>query len=369
MVRFVYFFIFLFPLTSAAQELLVNGGFEEENICSEYKMNCAPEGWIYNVPSFIYYFNEPAIANGGTHYIALIAGNTTKPFYRTFVRSRLLCGLQKGKSYRFQVYVKSVHPLLDSLGIYFSDYDFLFEKKPYNKIIASAYFTNAKYKPVKGDTTWQKIILDYTANGTEAYVTLGNFKKAGVGGLTGIDTENNFYILYDDVSLKPLDHNERMCADWKKTEAEIYTQDERHEHLTRSMVYYKKKTTLPIKKVTPTKLLKVDTLVIPDVLFATNSFMLNRQATKVLDSFVKIINGKPMDSIVVHGHTDNKGEEIFNEELSMNRAATVTAFLQKNIQSKFFTKGWGSRKPVSSNNTPAGRQRNRRVEIFLYLKE
>lgn len=366
--RIVYFLIFLFPFTTAAQELLVNGGFEEENICVEYKVNCAPEGWIYTVPSFVHYFNEPANANAGAHYIAVIAGNSNKPLYRTFVRSRLLCGLQKGKTYRLQLSVKSMHPILDSMGIYFSSYDFLFEKQAYHKINASIYLTNAKRKPAVSDTAWQKITMDYIANGTEVFIAIGNFKKTGVGAETGIEKENNFFALFDDVSLRPVDGNERLCVDWKKTEKEIYAQDERHEYLARSISDYKKNPTT-LQTITPTKTLKVDTLIIPDVFFSTNSFMLNRQSTQVLDSFIKIINKKPMDSIVVHGHTDTRGEEMFNEELSWKRASTVTAFLQSSVQSKFYTKGWGSRKPVVSNNTAPGRQRNRRVEIYLYLKE
>ncbi len=366
--RLVYFLIILFPFTTAAQDLLVNSSFEEENICSEYKVNCAPEGWIYTVPSFIYYFKEPGNANTGSHYIALIAGHSKKPFYRTFVRSRLLCRLQKGKTYRLQLYVKSAHALLDSMGVYFSSNDFLFEKQPYQKITPSKYFVNATRKPDAADTSWQKVMLDYTASGQEAFITLGNFKKAGVFGQTGKENEDNFFVLFDDVSLKPADANERLCTDWKARQEDIYTQDERHEYLARLIDINRKKpptAQLP----TATKTLKVDTLLVPDVLFATASFMLNRHASGVLDSFIKIIKNKTMDSIVVHGHTDTRGEELFNEELSWKRASTVTAFLENSVPATFYTKGWGSRKPFASNNTNAGRQRNRRVEIYLYIKE
>ena len=95
--RFLACIIFLFPAYGYTQNLLVNPGFEEENICSEYKVNCAPEGWIYTVPSFIYYYKDVALAHEGSRFISLIAGHSEKPFYRTFVRSRLLCALQKDK--------------------------------------------------------------------------------------------------------------------------------------------------------------------------------------------------------------------------------------------------------------------------------
>src|SRR5215216_6277948 len=125
--RFAACFILLFPIYAFSQNLLVNSGFEEENICTEYKVNCAPEAWIYTVPSFIYYFKDAQLAHQGSRFVAVIAGKSDKLFYRTFVRSRLLCGLQKDKIYHLEFFIKSVHPILDSIGIYFSAYDFLFE--------------------------------------------------------------------------------------------------------------------------------------------------------------------------------------------------------------------------------------------------
>jgi hypothetical protein len=43
--------LLLQAVPAVAQNLLLNGDFEEENICSEYKVNCAPEAWLYAVPS------------------------------------------------------------------------------------------------------------------------------------------------------------------------------------------------------------------------------------------------------------------------------------------------------------------------------
>ncbi len=232
--RSVFILFFLLPALVHSQNLLVNSGFEEENICSEYKVNCAPEGWIYSVPSFIYYFKDEKIAFEGVHYIALIAGHTNKLLYRTFVRSRLLCGLQKDKNYRFQCYIKSPHPILDSIGVYFSSGDFLYEKRPYHTIKPSMYFTNSVEKPKQGQLTWQKIILNYKATGTEKYITIGNFKIKDITGPTGIIREKIFFILLDNISLTATTPNEILCSDWKKTKEEIYEQDERHEFLAKN---------------------------------------------------------------------------------------------------------------------------------------
>ena len=361
------FIVIILPFLAASQSLLVNEGFEEENICVEYQVNCAPEGWIYTVPSFTYYFKDKNTAYAGTHYVALIAGHAHKPYYRTFVRSRLLCGLQKGKTYRFQCYVKSLHPILDSIGIYFSSYDFLFEKQVYQKVVPSFYFKNNLPKKIL-DTNWQKVIINYTANGTEAFITLGNFSKRGISGYTGIERENNFFVLFDNVSLTPTNPNEILCKDWQQTREEIYTQDERHEFLARSIQVHRNKPA-PIKKPTITKTLHIDTLTVPDVLFASNSFVLNRQAIKLLDSFARKINSYQVDSIIVSGHTDATGNNDFNRELSWRRANSVAAFLQHSSKMNVISRGLGSEHPVADNRTSAGKQRNRRVEIFIYIRD
>ena len=365
--RLLLLIVIIFPFFAASQNLLVNEGFEEENICVEYQVNCAPEGWIYTVPSFTYYFKDQNTAYAGTHYVALIAGHSNKPFYRTFVRSRLLCGLQKGKTYRFQCYVKSRHAILDSVGIYFSSYDFLFEKQLYQKIVPSVFFKNSLQKKAL-DTNWQKVVLNYTANGTEAFITLGNFSKHGIGGYTGIERENNFFALFDNVSLTPTDPNEILCKDWRERKEGIYMQDERHEFLAKSIQFYRNKPSPSIKPTT-TKTLHIDTLTVPDVLFASNSFVLNRQAVKLLDSFSKKISNYNVDSIIVNGHTDATGNDDFNKELSWRRANSVAAFLQEANKINVISRGLGSGFPVADNRTNAGKQRNRRVEIFIYIRD
>jgi outer membrane protein OmpA-like peptidoglycan-associated protein len=366
--RFLVCIVFLFPAYGYAQNLLVNPGFEEENICSEYKVNCAPEGWIYTVPSFIYYYKDPALAHEGSRFISLIAGHSEKPYYRTFVRSRLLCALQKDKNYRLGFFVKSVHPILDSMGVYFSSYDFLFEKQAYQKIKPALYFANAANRPIKGDTGWQKISFVYKATGDEIYMTLGNFSKKGLTGSTRIYMEKNFFVLFDDVSLLPVDVNERLCMGWQKTREEIYGQDERHEFLERYVKTYKNNPPA-LTKPSPTITLHIDTLIIPDVFFATNSFMLNAKAVALLDSFSRQIIKYKLDSINVFGHTDSRGTESFNKELSWRRANSVAAYLENKLPVKIHTEGKGSDVPVADNRTVIGRRKNRRVEIFLYIKD
>src|SRR5436190_4629848 len=103
----------LIPSLIYAQSLLLNGNFEEENICLEYKVNCAPEAWLTNDDVFNNYFKDATRAYQGWHCMSIEAGNAKKPFKRTFIRSQLLCGLRKGNHYRVELFVKSPHPILD----------------------------------------------------------------------------------------------------------------------------------------------------------------------------------------------------------------------------------------------------------------
>lgn len=66
-------------------------------------------------------------------------------------------------------------------------------------------------------------------------------------------------------------------------------------------------------------------------------------------------------------HTDNTGSDSINDPLSMERAARTRDYLvTRGVASGRFTvDGRGSREPVASNNTAAGRAKNRRVEIFV----
>lgn len=366
--RYLCLAVLICPLISFSQSLLVNGSFEEENICAEYKVNCAPEAWMYTVPSYSYYYKSSDEAYQGKYFVAFIAGHAKKSYYRTFVRSRLLCRLQAGKTYQLRFAIKSPHPILDSIGVYFSATDFLFDKRPHQTITASVYLANAVQKPVAGNTGWQPVTINYTASGKESYITFGNFRRRDLLGATGIDKENNYLVMLDDVSLVALDPKERLCKDWQQTRDEIYAQDERHEYQAKLMAKYRQSPPAE-RPQSSTFTLKIDTLVVPDVLFATDSYIIRQKTTSLLDSFAKKINELAIDSITINGHTDYRGTAEHNRELSYMRAASVAAYLQRTVKLKLITRGYGSEQPVADNRTAAGRQLNRRVEILIYKKQ
>jgi outer membrane protein OmpA-like peptidoglycan-associated protein len=76
-------------------------------------------------------------------------------------------------------------------------------------------------------------------------------------------------------------------------------------------------------------------------------------------------------NILVEGHTDNTGKEAYNLDLSKARAASVKDFLTtlKVAPKRLSLEAFGEEKPIASNDTEAGRQQNRRVEVAIYANE
>jgi outer membrane protein OmpA-like peptidoglycan-associated protein len=367
MKKLILFYFPFFPILSFSQELILNGGFEDENICTEFVVNCAPEAWISSGSALANYFRDPNRAYKSEHCMAVQAGHSTRPYERTFIRSQLLCRLRKGNKYRLSLFIKSPHPILDSIGAYFGPIEPLMERKPVHLLSASLYFGTSN--TFKKDSSWQPVTADYTAAGDEVFITIANYSHKDVNGYTGASRRNQFLVFLDDISLVPLDPDEKLCDNWEQVKQDIYDFNPRHQFLWRMLKYNRDSLIVPLH---PTRMIIADTLLLPDVLFATGKKDLQPASHSILDSFCRQMNGRKIDSVVVDGHTDNTGTVAFNEQLSAGRAGSAASYLSRCASfanMTIITRAWGSRKPVTENSTPANRQRNRRVEIFVYFKE
>ena len=364
-----------------SQNLIPNGGFEDENICTEYIKNCAPEAWIATSLYANYYFDAAIMehtvaAHGGTHYLGITAGSLGMPGIRNFVRSRLLCGMQEGHQYKLVMYLHAESPILDSVGIYFSEQDYLAEKRYFKLIVPQLWSHDGMHASADDTPNWKKVELLYTANGTEGFITIGNFKRVDYKGVTRtyMRSEYNFYV--DDLSLTPVDTTEQLCAGADSVRSVIYLENERHSTLDRKIYSYRRQPPqiIPLPKTTKKKfkIQRIDTLVIPDIFFATASYELSPVSFNLLDSFANKIATYNVDSMIVEGHTDSIGKLAYNENLSKNRAASVKIYLANKVaglNEKSVTRGFAYLRPVAGNSTPKGRQMNRRVEIILYRNE
>lgn len=104
-----------------------------------------------------------------------------------------------------------------------------------------------------------------------------------------------------------------------------------------------------------------------NVTFATNSYNINANFYNVLNSVAVVLKKYNKTLIDVTGHTDSTGSADYNMQLSQQRANSVAQYLisQGTDSRRFLVNGAGESQPIASNNTAAGREQNRRVEIKL----
>ncbi len=104
-----------------------------------------------------------------------------------------------------------------------------------------------------------------------------------------------------------------------------------------------------------------------DVLFDTGKSSLRPAAREKLAKVAGIVSGHPGLRLDVEGHTDSIGGDAYNQQLSEDRGTSVRDYLtgQGMATGSVTSRGFGKTQPVASNNTAAGRQQNRRVELVI----
>ena len=102
------------------------------------------------------------------------------------------------------------------------------------------------------------------------------------------------------------------------------------------------------------------------IYFATGSAKLMPESTPTLNEIGEMLTSHSDLKLTIEGHTDNVGNAAANQTLSEQRAASMREYLTKTFgvaASRLQAKGFGASKPASPNETPEGRQNNRRVEL------
>ena len=108
-----------------------------------------------------------------------------------------------------------------------------------------------------------------------------------------------------------------------------------------------------------------------DVLFDFDKATIRPDAEPALARAAELLKSYPRAQVSIGGHTDAKGDDAYNEGLSLRRARAVADRLQGPAGRSLKAEGFGERRPVAPNvrpdgaDDPAGRQKNRRVEIRI----
>ena len=111
-------------------------------------------------------------------------------------------------------------------------------------------------------------------------------------------------------------------------------------------------------------------IIMKNVFYDSDKSTLRKESQTELNLLVKLLNDMPTMTIEISSHTDNKGGEKYNLELSEKRSESVVAYLiSKGIEGKrLSSKGYGFSKPIGSNESELGRQLNRRTEFKILSK-
>lgn len=104
-----------------------------------------------------------------------------------------------------------------------------------------------------------------------------------------------------------------------------------------------------------------------DVLFDTGKSELKTGGLRNMQKLAEFLRNNPKRSVSVEGFTDSTGSDSFNQALSERRAHAVrAALIDLGVEpSRIRSQGYGEAYPVANNDTPSGRQLNRRVEVVI----
>jgi outer membrane protein OmpA-like peptidoglycan-associated protein len=102
-----------------------------------------------------------------------------------------------------------------------------------------------------------------------------------------------------------------------------------------------------------------------NITFSTGQANIVTDFYPVLNDVAKVLNRYEKTKLSIEGHTDSVGDTVSNQQLSMQRANSVAAYLESTGTSgqRLQTLGFGESQPIASNDTAQGRQQNRRVEL------
>ncbi|MFS4493755.1 OmpA family protein [Maribacter sp. 2308TA10-17] len=256
--------------------------------------------------------------------------------YREYIQGELKQRLEKGRNYIVSAMVslseKSEYAI-DELGFLFTGQEVDLHTKRniphslmvregishYSGVIKRSFFSDKKY--------WIEIEGEYTADGTERYITFGNFKgnRMTRTNSTGPNLKKAAYYYIDMISVE--EANKPFNFD------EIY--------------------------------------VFEGLNFDVDGFKIEGEVVTYLQPLIKYLKENPQVNIVIYGHTDNIGDREYNKALSERRAKTLGLFLVDNGLSPFRIawQGFGDGKPVVTNDTEQGREQNRRVEFIISKKK
>ena len=124
-----------------------------------------------------------------------------------------------------------------------------------------------------------------------------------------------------------------------------------------------------LKMVPPVPSIEANSLLITldsGILFDVDKYDLRPEAERALASLAVVLKEADVKAFQIDGHTDSDASDEHNQVLSENRANSVKNFLtSQGLTAEITINGYGESRPIATNDTPEGKQKNRRVEIII----
>ena len=124
-----------------------------------------------------------------------------------------------------------------------------------------------------------------------------------------------------------------------------------------------------LKMVPPIPSIEANSLLITldsGILFDVDKYDLRPEAERALASLAVVLKEADVKAFQIDGHTDSDASDEHNQVLSENRANAVKNFLAaQGLTAEITINGYGESRPIATNDTPEGKQKNRRVEIII----
>lgn len=360
--KLLFIFLILSTVTHG-QGLVLNGSFEEFRSCPldfnqsnlftisnwsqvgigtpDYFNACSRQ---VGVPKNVF-GNEPA--HSGAGYAGLILYSIKDKEYREYLQTKLTSKLKKGDVICVEAFIscaENAQCVADQLGFHFSD-------QPFSSLDGLSLNIEPSVNSPKlfffdNPNGWLKIGNVYVAQGGEEYLTIGNFssdKNTRVLRRTAqnVGFSEWAYVYVDDVSVKQVKRKEE-CSCENNLLTDLVTDP-------------------------PNQLKEVEDQQFDKLFFDFDRSELTDESIAKLINVYTYMRKNEHVKMIISGHTDARGSDAYNLELSKNRASAAIQFLEnKGIDSKRMEiEYFGASNPVSSNESDDGRAQNRRVEFRL----
>jgi outer membrane protein OmpA-like peptidoglycan-associated protein len=288
-----------------------------------------------------------ANAHSGKAYTGIISGGCAKDdrmpsSYREYLQGSLSGPMIANQEYTVEFYFKlssNSGVTIDRIGLMFTGAPLNFEND--NVIPMKPHIDFQRSEMDAGP--WEHVSISYKAKGDEQNFIIGNFYSDAQTQCARLDYRHGrsdmiagaAYFYIDDVKIERIINPDQGELIWANGES-----------ITTDRSY-----------------------VMNNIQFAFDSHELTASSFSVLDSVGMILQTKPEWKIEISGHCDDRGDEEYNLQLSVQRARAVSAYLQKlNVApTRMVAKGFGSAIPLKHGNDEFSWDVNRRVEIRFYI--